>query len=294
MENENIVTTETPEKRKKQVRTKTVVGYVCVYAFLALICFTCLFPFLWMVFSSFKEPHEINSLTITIFAKNPQWSNYSAVFGKVNLLRGLLNTLIVEIGTIPMCVFVSGLSAFAFSKMELKHKNFHLMLQLSALMIPYACLALPLYRAYYTLNLVDTLWPLILPSLFGGVSMMFFFVQFERGIPTAIFEAAKVDGASYFRQYSMIMVPLMGPALAAQVIFMFVGNWNDFFAPSIYLMLPEWQTLQVMLQSLSKGNQLNLPIVFAGAVMASAPLYVIYIVFQRYFVEGLAITGVKG
>ena len=280
--------------RGKAKKFRSAVGYAVVYIFLVAVCFTCLFPFVWMLLSSVKEPYEVNSLTLTFFARDPQWHNYADVFSQMNMLVGFLNTMIVEIGTIPVCVFVSGLSAFAFSKMELRHRNVHLMVQLSALMIPYACVVLPLYRAYFILNLVDTLWPLILPSLFGGVSMMFFFVQFQRSVPNAIFEAAKVDGAGYFRQYCSIMIPLMGPAIAAQVIFMFVGNWNDFFAPSIYLMLPESQTLQVMLQSIARGNPLNLPVVFAGAVIASAPLYVIYLIFQRYFVEGLEISGVKG
>ena len=165
--------------------------------------------------------------------------------------------------------------------------------RLSALMIPYACVVLPLYRAYYSLNLTDTLWPLILPSLFGGVSMMFFFVQFQRSVPNAIFEAAKVDGASYLRQYVCIMLPSMGPAVAAQVIFMFVGNWNDFFAPSLYLTVEKVMTLQLMLKSLS-DSKVDLPVSFAGAVIASVPLYVIYIIFQRYFIEGMAISAVKG
>ena len=188
---------------------------------------------------------------------------------------------------------MSGLSAFAFSKMELKHKDVHLMVQLSALMIPYACVVLPLYRAYYKLNLTDTLWPLILPSLFGGVSMMFFFVQFQRSISNAIFEAAKVDGAGYMRQYVSIMMPIMGPAIAAQVIFMFVGNWNDYFAPSLYLTIEKAMTLQLMIKSLS-DSKVDLPVSFAGAVVASIPLYIIYIIFQRYFIEGMAISGVKG
>ena len=218
MENDNF--TSLPATRlappaktvRKSVKVKDVVAYVIIYLFLILVCFTCVFPFFWMITSSLKYAHEVNSFTLRIFPESPQWSNYAEVFRQSNnLFRGVLNTLIVEVATIPVCVFISGMSAFAFSKMELKHKDAHLMIQLSALMIPYACLMLPLYRAYNTLNLVDTLWPLILPSLFGGVSMMFFFVQYQRGIPSAIFEAAKVDGAGYMRQYCSIMIPLMGP-----------------------------------------------------------------------------------
>lgn len=278
----------------KATKAGRIIGLVCCYIFLIVTCFTCVFPFLWMVLSSVKTSAEaVNTLTLTFFSKDPQWGNYPLVFERINIFRGLLNTLTIEFTTIPFCVFMSGLSAFAFSKMELKHKDVHLMVQLSALMIPYACVVLPLYRAYYKLNLTDTLWPLILPSLFGGVSMMFFFVQFQRSISNAIFEAAKVDGAGYMRQYVSIMMPIMGPAIAAQVIFMFVGNWNDYFAPSLYLTTEKSMTLQLMIKSLS-DSKVDLPVSFAGAVVASIPLYIIYIIFQRYFIEGMAISGVKG
>ncbi|MDY4675799.1 MAG: carbohydrate ABC transporter permease [Candidatus Borkfalkiaceae bacterium] len=278
----------------KVTKAGRIIGLICCYIFLIVTCFTCVFPFLWMVLSSLKTPAEaVNTLTLTFFSKDPQWGNYPLVFEKIDIFRGLLNTLAIEFTTIPFCVFMSGLSAFAFSKMELKHKDVHLMVQLSALMIPYACVVLPLYRAYYKLNLTDTLWPLILPSLFGGVSMMFFFVQFQRSISNAIFEAAKVDGAGYMRQYVSIMMPIMGPAIAAQVIFMFVGNWNDYFAPSLYLTIEKAMTLQLMIKSLS-DSKVDLPVSFAGAVVASIPLYIIYIIFQRYFIEGMAISGVKG
>ena len=127
-----------------------IIGITLCYIFLILICFTCVFPFLWMFLSSLKTVEEaVNTLTLTFFAKAPQWHNYAVVFEKIDMFRGFLNTMAIEVATIPFCVFMSGLSAFAFSKMDLKHKNVHLMVQLSALMIPYACVVLPLYRAYY-------------------------------------------------------------------------------------------------------------------------------------------------
>ncbi len=285
------------QKRKpNKRRVKQTVGKVCVHAFLILFSFTCVFPFLWMVLSSFKTaPELINSLELKFFPESLQWSNYQKVFTSTafNVFDGIKNTMIIEIATIPLCVFMSGLSAFAFSKMELPHKNFHLMVQLSALMIPYACMAIPLYRGYYLMGMINTFWPLILPSLFGGVSMMFFFVQFQRGIPNAIFESSQLDGAGYFRQYVSIMLPVMKPAIAAQVIFMFVGTWNDYFAPTIYL----WQgnyTLQVMIQRMSEGEKVNLPLTFAASVISCIPLYAIYLIFQNYFIEGVSTGAVKG
>ncbi len=279
---------------KKKGRHSGVFGTVLVYTYLIILCATCLFPFLWMVFSSVKTPAEVqNALSLTFFSKDPQWHNYPDVLQRHNLLIGLRNTLIVELSIIP-CVFVSGLSAFAFSKMALRHSNTHLIIQLSALMIPAACVILPLYRIYYSLNLINTLWPLILPSLFGNVSMMFFFVQFQRGVPSVIFEAAKVDGAGYLRQYATIMVPIMKPAIAAQIIFSFIGHWNDYFVPSLVLTKDNVMTLQVMLKMLSTGSKGQLPLAFAGSVIACVPLYIIYIIFQRYFVEGVTMSAVKG
>ena len=143
MENDNF--TSLPATRlappaktvRKSVKVKDVVAYVIIYLFLILVCFTCVFPFFWMITSSLKYAHEVNSFTLRIFPESPQWSNYAEVFRQSNnLFRGVLNTLIVEVATIPVCVFISGMSAFAFSKMELKHKDAHLMIQLSALMIP--------------------------------------------------------------------------------------------------------------------------------------------------------------
>ena len=146
MEN-NVAENKRTRFRKKNSPGR-IIGIVVVYLFLSLICFTCLFPFVWMCLSSVKTVQEtVNTLELTFFARDPQWVNYVKVFEKIHVMRGFLNTMVVEIATIPLCVFVSGMSAFAFSKMELRHKNVHLMIQLSALMIPYACVVLPLYRA---------------------------------------------------------------------------------------------------------------------------------------------------
>ncbi len=294
MEDRTVHTQPNVTHFRKKNSPGRVAGIAAAYVFLGLIAFTCLFPFFWMCLSSVKTVQEVvNTLELTFFAASPQWDNYAKVFDRIDVFRGFLNTMGVELGSIPAAVFMSGLSAFAFSKMELRHRNVHLMVQLSALMIPGACTILPIYRAWYSLGLTNTLWPLIIPDLFGGVSMMFFFVQFQRGIPNAIFDAAKVDGAGYFRQYVLIMIPMMGPAIAAQVIFSFVGNWNDFFGPSLYLTIESSMTLQLMLKALSDAR-VDLPIAFAGAVITCIPLYIIYIIFQRYFIEGMAISGVKG
>ncbi len=272
-------------------------GKILAYGVLVLACLSSLFPFFWMIASSLKTSQEFgNAIQLVIFPAVPQWNNYALAWQKLNAFQGLLNTMIIEVATIPVCVFISAMEAFAFSKMYMRHKNVHLLILLSGLMIPYASIVLPLYRVYNQLNLINTFVPLILPPLFGAIGQLFFYVQYQKGIPDAIFESGKIDGASYFQQYIHLMLPMMGPAIAAQTVFMFIGNWNDYFAPSLYLVSMDLKTLQLSLKSLADGNPLDMPFAFAGATMTCLPLFAIYLAFQKYFVGGLAVngTGVKG
>ena len=187
------------------------------------------------------------------------------------------------------------MAAFSFAKLKLPHKTFWLLFLMSGMMVPYAALMLPQFRVFQTIGMFDTLWPLILPGFFGNVSMLFFLVQYMRGIPNAYFEAARIDGAGHFTCFIRIMLPLVKTAIAAQVIFWFIGIWNDYFAPSIYLITPGRMTLQALLGSLNPSmNRQYLPMALAGAVLSSIPMFVIYLSCQKFFIESLAISGVKG
>lgn len=288
------------------MKSKTVCKKVFIYCILVLTAVTTLFPFVWMVFTSLKTPAEIISTEFILFPAQPQWWHYKELlFGHwdetlgmhvvtFDFLTGLKNTLIIEIATIPVMVFTSGLVAFAFAKMRLRHASFWLLFLMSGMMIPYASVLLPQYRMYKAINWIDTLMPFIVPSLFGNVGMIFFFIQYMKSIPSPLFEAAKLDGAGYLCQYVMIMVPLLAPAISCQVVFSFIGNWNDFFAPSIYLADQSVQTIQVKLQSLANSQHAgNTAYLYAGSFISCLPLFVIYIAFQRFFVGSLAIGGVK-
>ena len=203
-----------------------IIGYVASYAILVITCFTCLFPFFWMVASSLKTPQEVqNTLELVIFPRVPQWENYARAFNRINVFSGFLNTMIIEVGTIPICVLMSSLEAFAFSKMYFKHKTVHLIILLSGLMVPYASVVLPLYRVYSSMNLLNSFWPLLFPTMFGSVAQMFFYIQYQKGIPDSMFEAGKIDGAGYLKQFFFLMLPMMGPAIATQVGYIYV-RWQ--------------------------------------------------------------------
>ena len=262
------------------------------YVILGALLLTTLFPFFWMLTSSLKTAKEIIAERFILFPQSPQWHNYVSVFDKFDIVTGLKNTMIIEIATIPVCTFVSGLEAFAFAKMPLRHKKFWLIFFLSGMMFPYASVLLPQFRIYRMLNMLNTLWPLILPSLFGTVGTMFFFVQIMGGVPTAIVEASRIDGAGWFRCYCRIMLPMIPAAVATQVVFEFVGAWNDFFVPSIYLTKNTVKTLQLMLYTYGAWADKN--ILFAASAVTCLPLFIIYFVFQRYFIGSIATAGVKG
>lgn len=270
---------------------------VLIYALLVLGAALIVFPFVWMVLGSFKTPLDANSAEFRFLPVEWVTNNYTDLFTNTNfpIIKAFFNTVIVEVSVIVVGTFVSALAAFSFAKLKLQHKTFWLLFLMSGMMVPYAALMLPQFRAFQSMNMFDTLWPLILPGFFGNVSMIFFLVQYMRGIPNAILEAARIDGAGHFTSFVRVMFPLVKTAIAAQVIFWFIGIWNDYFAPSIYLITPDRMTLQALLGSLNPAqNRQYLPMALAGAVLSSIPMFVIYLSCQKFFIESLAISGVKG
>lgn len=277
-------------------KKKRSVGFYIALVIVFIGAFTMLFPYLWMLGTSFKSRPETFELIPTLFPKDFQYQTYIEIWTLIPVLGAIFRTLIVEISVIVIGTFTSSLAAFSFAKLRLPHKNIFLLIILSSLMVPYAALLLPQYRAFEALGMTNTLWPLILPGFFGNVTMMFFIIQYMKGIPNDLIESAKIDGCSYFGIYWRIMLPLCKPALAAQIIFWFVGIWNDYFAPSIYLTEQAKQTLQPLLASLNStyASGTNYPLIMTGAVLASIPMIIIFIAFQKYFIKSMAVSGVKG
>ncbi len=284
------------EKIKKAKRVQKCVAWSIIYFVLGIVAISTIFPYLWMVLASLKSGIEITTYPEKIFPSAPNLSAYVSAFQKLNLITGIKNTLLLEVFSVTFPPFVSALGAFAFAKLALPGKRVLLLTLLSSMMIPYAALMLPQYQIWQSLGLVGTLWPLIVPTFFGGALMTFFFVQYMQGVPTELFEAAKLDGAGYLLQFFGIMLPLVKPALTAQIVFSFVGTWNDYFIPSIYLNKTEVKTIQLQLLSLQQqqNNLIDMNIVMAGSVLSSIPMLAVFIFCQKFFIESLAISGIKG
>lgn len=280
---------------RKSNKTVSAIVLGLMYVVMILLAFTMVFPYFYMVMTTFKTQAEALEAGLNVFPKVWTAVAYADVWKRVPFGTGILNTLTVAVPVILVGSFTSALGAFAFAKMRMPCSKIILLTLMSGMMVPFAALFLPQYQIWNSLGMTNNLLPLILPGLFGNISMVFFFIQFMGGIPNALFEAAKIDGCGYFKSFLHIMLPLLWPAMAAQGVFWFLGIWNDYFAPSIYLTRPEVMTLQPLINRLnSTQGATNFPVVMTGAFLSSIPLIAVYLIFQKYFMSALSITsGIK-
>lgn len=292
MENRTLNMTKVAYSKKHK---KANIGFIIATLIVLLGAVSMVFPYLWMLMTSFKSNAEAWSDPPIFFPTKWLIDAYSDIIIDPKFYMSVVYTLILEVSVILVGTFVSTLAAFAFSKLKMRFRKALLLVLMSSMMVPYAAVMLPQYRVFRDLGMVETLWPLILPGLFGNVSMIFFlFTYMKQGIPNALIEQAKIDGSSYVQMFFKLALPLSKPAIAAQAIFWFVGIWNDFFGPSIYL-TGDVKTLQVYLNSLidSTKSGIDLPVMMAGSVLASLPMIIIFFCFQNFFINSIALSGMK-
>lgn len=257
---------------------------------------TMILPFLWMLSTSLKEP-------ATVFTYPPQWipnpvdwANYAEVWEVIPLARGLLNSAIVTICVVTLGAFSSTMAAFSFARLNFPHKDKLFLLLLATMMIPAVVVILPQFLMYSKVGWIDTLLPLVVPGTLGNVTMIFFLRQYMVGLPRDLMDAARIDGAGTFRIYWSIFLPLCRPAIAANVIIVFMGTWNDYLGPLIFTHSPENSTVQLVIASLISyySEQTDFPIVMAASMIALLPVVILFAFTQKYFVDSFAISGLKG
>lgn len=269
---------------------------VIVFILLCLGAVVMVFPLVYMIFASFMTKNQILSAKFSLIPNPWKFGKYSEVLAKPEFLRGVRNTLIVEIPVLVVGSFTSSLAAFSFSKLKFKGKNGIFLGLLATMMIPFAVVMIPQYVMFTRMGLTNNLLPLILPGLFGNVSMIFFLRQNLTSIPDALVEAAKIDGCGYFKIYYSVFLPLMKGALMTQAILWFMGIWNDYLAPTIFVSKDKWYTLQVVIRMFNSSYAVNsdYPLIMAASVLSLLPTLILFFVFQRYIIESMALTGVKG
>ena len=272
-------------------RAKTVIWYTITILGAVIM----LLPFLWMVSTSFKNENEIFTMPIKWFPRAATINNYARALEVVSIFKCMLNTLIIAIPKIIGEVFISALVAFGFARFQFKGRNFLFMIMLATMMLPYEVTMIPTFMVWSALGLSDSYVPLVLPAFCGSASFIFFLRLYFETVPKDYEEAAWIDGAKNLRVFWMIFVPLAKPALITIGLWSFMGTWNDLLGQLIYIDSQPKYTIQLALASFSSmtGETLWGPLM-AASFMALIPVIALLLYAQKYFMEGVKMSGVKG
>jgi multiple sugar transport system permease protein len=255
-----------------------------------------IFPLLFMLSTSVKSKGEVLLVPIRWLPSQFLWSNYyEAMFGYVPLYLFMWNTVKVVVGSLIGDVLVCALVGYAFARLRAPGRNILFIIVLSTMMLPGQVVLIPTYILFRYLNLLDTHWSLILPNLLAGSAFfIFLFRQFFQTISPELADAAKMDGCGLFGVFWRIYLPLSKPALATVAIFSFFGNWNNFLWPLILIDTNEKYTLAVGLKLFQGAHTTEFPLLMAASVIALAPCLILFFSAQRYFIQGVVVTGLKG
>ena len=272
--------------------------YAWTYAALILLGGLFLVPFLWMVSVSLQDAQGMFAQPFHWIPERPRWDNYAGALSALPFGRYLLNTTVITASVLGLTLFSCTLVAYGFSRLRFPGRDILFAVCIATMMLPGQVTMIPLYIAYARLGWVDTYLPLIVPSLFGSPFYIFLLRQFFLTIPREYDEAALLDGAGRFRIYWSIVLPLARPAIATVALFCFIGTWNDFFGPLIYLNSPEKATLTLglnMLKSQVMGSG-SVPwhILMAASVLVMLPNILVFFIAQKQFIRGIQIGGPRG
>jgi multiple sugar transport system permease protein len=271
---------------------KSIPGQLLLYGTLVLLSLLFSLPFLWLVLTSLKPPADVFDRqwipeTIT-------FENYQAVFRYAPVTTWLKNSAMIAILGVVTVLLSSSLVAYGFARLRFRGRKQLFALVISTYMIPSAITMVPTFLIWNELNLVGTFYPLWAGNLFGSAFYIFMLRQFFLTIPQDLVDAARIDGASYMRIFWSIMLPLMKPALAAVAVFEFQAKWNDFLTPLIYLNRPSMYTMSLGLGLFRSEYETQWALLMAASVIFTIPMVVLFFLAQRFFIEGVVTSGLKG
>lgn len=275
-------------------RARRAVWHVSCLAVLAGL----LYPVAWLVSASFKPANEIIS-SLSVWPETVIAGNYAEVFGGmagVSVWRFLSNSMIVSLGAVVGNVISCSLAAYAFSWLRFRLRGPLFAFMIATIMLPVHVLLIPQYTIFQKLGMVDTFWPLILPKLLAtDAFFVFLMVQFMRGLPKELGDAARIDGCGPIRAFGYVVLPLTRPALVTTAIFTFIWSWNDFLSQLIYLNTPDTYTLPLALRLfIDQTSETSYGAMMAMSVLTLLPIALFFFAFQRLLVQGVTTTGMNG
>jgi multiple sugar transport system permease protein len=269
---------------------------VFIYAILIVSSAVMLIPFLWMLSTSLMNEAEMFRVPPVWIPQPPRTANYIEAWQALPFTAFFRNTIVLTVGRLLPLLFSCSLVAYGFARLRARRKNFIFILMLSTMMLPYQVTMIPLYILFAKIGWVNTYLPLIVPSFFGVPFYIFMLRQFFMTIPLEYDESARLDGASTFQIFYKIILPLSKPALVATSIFIFMWSWNDFFTPLIYLHETGKFPLALGLQTFRSFGEYSTrwDYIMAGSVAMAIPPLIVFFFGQRFFVQGVTVTGLKG
>jgi multiple sugar transport system permease protein len=280
------------------VRYKWRIGSIALSAGAWLFALAMIYPLLWLVSSSFKPTSDIfvqahNLIPHTLHADN--YAQGLKGFADITFVTFFKNSAIVTILSVIGTVASSALAAYAFARIRFPGVSLWFVCMMLTMMLPGEVLIIPQYLLFKELDWIDTHLPLIVPSFAGGAFFIFLMIQFMRGIPLDLDESARIDGCGRFGFFIRIMLPLIVPALVTAAIFKFYWTWDDYFSPFLYLNSQKLATVALAIKSMSNPTmETDWGAVFAMSVLSLIPVLAIFVGFQKYIVEGISTTGLKG
>ena len=278
----------------KSAKKKALFGKIMIYVILFIIAALMIIPFLWMLSAAIKNDREVFQMNPFVWIpESPKWSNYKDIWTKIPFLKFVENTVFLTIVVTCLQLLTSSFAAYSFAKLEFKHKQTLFFAYIATIAMPWQVYMVPQFIMMRKMGLNDKLLAIVCLQAFSafGVFMM---KQFYEGIPNDLCEAARIDGTSEYRIYARIMLPLSKPALSTLTIFTFVATWNDYLGPLIYLKSPEKKTIQLGLKMFISQYSSDYGLIMAGSVLSLIPVLIVFLCLQKYFVEGVASTGLKG
>lgn len=269
------------------------IGKTIIYIILFLLAFLMLVPFVWMITASLKLNKDIFVIPYQWFGYEPRFANYIDIWTKIPLAVFTKNTVKLTLIVTFFELLTSSFAAYAFAKLRFRGRDVLFLAYVATIAVPWQSYMVPQFLFMRKLGLADTHLAIIILQAFTafGVFMM---RQFYEGIPDSLCEAARIDGMNEYQIYLRIMLPLSKPALSTLTIFTFVNTWNDFLGPLIYLTSEQKKTLQIGLKMFISQYSAEYGLIMAASVLSLIPVLVVFLSLQKYFVEGIASTGVKG
>jgi multiple sugar transport system permease protein len=268
-------------------------GRILGYAVLVVAAAGLLLPFFWMVSSSLKTANGVFSVPVTWFPDSPQWANYVEIWRISDMLVWLKNTVFLSVVVTVLQLFTGSFAAYGFAKARFPGRNLLFLLYIGTIAVPWQAYMIPQFIMMSEVGLTNTPWAVIALQAFSAFGV-FLMRQYYLTIPDELCEAARVDGLSEYGIYFRIMLPLSVPALASLALLTFVTTWNDYLGPLIYLRDPDLWTIQLGLKSFVSEYNAEHALIMTGSVLSVVPIAVVFLLGQKYFVQGVATSGLKG